>query len=106
MILLLQVLLSDSSGYGMRFSEIQRELSWVSPKVLTQRLRELEFHELVNREVDASSIPPHVSYSLTPKGSDLKASLVAMQEWGRKHGGTIVADCPGQGFDGCSDCQA
>jgi DNA-binding HxlR family transcriptional regulator len=101
-ILILQVLMTVSEG--MRFSEIQRELSWVSPKILTQRLRELEGHSLLRRDVDSRVIPPHVTYTLTQKGADLRPALVAMQSWGIKHGGNVVAACPGQGFDECANC--
>ena len=70
-ILIVQVLLRPESSIGLRFNELHRELSWVSPKVLTQRLQELQENRIITREVDASTIPPAVWYTLTEKGRDL-----------------------------------
>ncbi|MFW9834816.1 MAG: winged helix-turn-helix transcriptional regulator [Candidatus Thorarchaeota archaeon] len=104
-ILVIQVLLRPEAAIGMRFNEIQKELSWISPKVLTQRLRELQEHGILSREVDVTSIPPKVWYTLTEKGRDLGPSLEAMQAWGMKHGGKVVAICSGKGFTNCKECQ-
>ena len=104
-ILIIQVLLRPEAAIGMRFNELQKELSWVSPKVLTQRLRELEESGILSRDVDVSSIPPKVWYMLTEKGRDLGPTLEAMQAWGMKHGGKVVAVCTGKGFDNCRECQ-
>jgi len=104
-ILIIQVLLRPEASIGLRFNEVQRELSWVSPKILTQRLRELQESEILTRTVDASSIPPAVWYTLTEKGRDLKSTLEAMQAWGQKHGGNVVAICERKGFKNCHECQ-
>ena len=50
-----------------RFGVLRRALGTVSPKVLTQRLRELEADGLVWREHEPT-IPPKVTYGLTPFG--------------------------------------
>ena len=104
-ILIIQVLLRPEAAIGMRFNELQKELSWISPKVLTQRLRELQEAGIISRDVDVSSIPPKVWYMLTEKGRDLGPSLEAMQDWGRKHGGRVVASCSDKGFENCRECQ-
>ncbi|MFW9800827.1 MAG: winged helix-turn-helix transcriptional regulator, partial [Candidatus Thorarchaeota archaeon] len=41
-LLILQTLMTHEATGGLRFGQIQSHLDWVSPKVLTQRLRELE----------------------------------------------------------------
>ena len=46
----------------------------VSPKMLTQRLRELEADALVWREQEPT-IPPKVTYGLTPMGCEVHAAL-------------------------------
>ncbi len=104
-ILIIQILLRPQASIGMRFSELQRELSWVSPKILTQRLREFQENELLNRTVDSSNIPTAVWYTLTEKGRDLQTTLVAMQAWGQKHEGTIISRCENKGFKNCHVCQ-
>jgi DNA-binding HxlR family transcriptional regulator len=50
-----------------RYTELQRSISGLTPKMLTQQLRELEAAGLVVRQVYAE-VPPRVEYSLTPRG--------------------------------------
>ena len=66
----------------MRFSELQRQFTATSRKMLTQQLRELERDDLVHREVYAQ-VPPKVEYSLTDKGRSIKPILDLMCDWGR-----------------------
>lgn len=58
-----------------RFGQIEAAVDGLSARLLTARLRELEEHGLVEREVTATT-PVSVRYRLTPRGHDL---LVAMQ---------------------------
>jgi DNA-binding HxlR family transcriptional regulator len=67
-----------------RFGELQRALSGITQKMLTQQLRELEEDGIVRRQV-YPEIPPKVEYSLTPLGETLKPLLYAMHEWGLKY---------------------
>ena len=53
----------------------------ITPKMLTQQLRELESKELIHREV-FPIVPPKVEYSLTELGKSLIPILVAMRDWG------------------------
>ncbi|MFW9964433.1 MAG: winged helix-turn-helix transcriptional regulator [Candidatus Sifarchaeia archaeon] len=104
-ILIIQVLLRPDSIIGLRFNELYKELSWISPKILTQRLRELQENGIISRDVDVSSIHPKVWYTLTEKGRDLGPTLESMQAWGMKHGGRVVAVCMGKGFEHCHECE-
>lgn len=67
-----------------RFGELQRSLSGITQKMLTQQLRELEEDGIIHRQV-YPEIPPKVEYSLTPLGETLKPILDAMHQWGVKH---------------------
>jgi DNA-binding HxlR family transcriptional regulator len=67
-----------------RFSELQRTLTGVSQKVLTQQLRDMERDGIVTRTVYAQ-IPPKVEYSVTPLGLSLKPVVEAMHQWGLAH---------------------
>ncbi len=64
-----------------RFGQLQRSLSGITQKMLTQQLREMEADGLVHRQVYAE-VPPKVEYSLTPLGETLKPVLDAMHDWG------------------------
>lgn len=68
-----------------RFSELRSSLAGISPKTLTDRLRELEQHGLVERVMYAE-IPPRVEYTLTPKGRTLEPVITALAAWGRGPG--------------------
>ncbi|MBE9049786.1 helix-turn-helix transcriptional regulator [Nostocales cyanobacterium LEGE 11386] len=73
-----------------RYNEIQRRIEGISQKVLTQTLRKLERHGLVERQV-LSQMPPSVEYSLTPLGKTLIEPLLAIANWSREHFSEVVA---------------
>ena len=60
-------------------------LTGISPKTLTDRLRDLEEQGLVERAIYAE-IPPRVEYSLTQKGRTLEPVISALAAWGRSAG--------------------
>lgn len=66
-----------------RFSELQRAVSGITQKVLTQQLREMVRDGIIHREVYAR-VPPRVDYSLTLLGESLRPVVAAMCEWGEK----------------------
>ena len=68
------------SGRRMRPSTLRREIGNISPKVLTQTLRELESYGLIERVV-FPVIPPRVEYHLTPMGDSLVVALDALRDW-------------------------
>jgi DNA-binding HxlR family transcriptional regulator len=76
------VIWSLSAG-PRRFSELRVDIPPVSPKVLTQRLRELEQNGVVHREVKPTS-PPSVEYSLTDLGAELVPAIEAIVAVGHK----------------------
>ena len=65
---------------SLRFNEILRVLPSISPKVLSDRLRELEEAGLVERIVYPET-PPRVEYRLTEDGIELRKRLVPLIEW-------------------------
>ncbi len=75
-----------------RFKELENELKGISPKALSNALKDLEMNGLIHREV-FPTVPVTVEYSLTPYGKDLKPVLSALQEWGKKHREKIVESC-------------
>lgn len=73
-----------------RFGELKRLLPWVSEKMLTQQLREMERDGIVHREV-FHQVPPRVEYSVTELGAELNEALVPLGDWGEKHMARIQA---------------
>lgn len=73
----------------VRFSELRKMVSVVTPKVLTQTLRALERDGLITRTVYAQ-VPPRVDYQLTPLGESLLPALTLLREWAESHVPTIL----------------
>jgi len=65
-----------------RFNELLRE-SGINSKTLSATLRFLEENGIVKREI-MDTRPFTVQYSLTASGLELKPTLEAFGEWGRK----------------------
>ena len=66
--------------YGpQRFGELKRRVAGISAKMLTERLRTLEGAGLIRRDYEAT-IPPKVTYSLTPRGHELDEVLEKLGE--------------------------
>jgi DNA-binding HxlR family transcriptional regulator len=72
------------AGGTRRFGELRRDIDGISPKVLTQKLRELERDGIITRKIYAS-IPPKVEYRLTPLGQTLIDLLDAIRLWAESH---------------------
>ena len=64
-----------------RYSELQRSLGGISPKVLAARLRFLAEQGLIKRTV-YDTIPPTTEYTLTEKGSKFEQVIRAMASFG------------------------
>ncbi len=64
-----------------RYSELQKALIGISPKVLTTRLRMLEHEKLITRKI-YPTVPPTTEYKLTALGKRLEVVLYAMAKFG------------------------
>ncbi|MBM7651813.1 winged helix-turn-helix transcriptional regulator [Neobacillus cucumis] len=64
-----------------RFGELQKAISKVSPKALTDTLRHLEEHNVLIRTV-YPTVPVTVEYTLTEKGQALHKMIKEMKKWG------------------------
>lgn len=65
----------------MRCNEIRRTISSVTPRMMTNQLRELEEDGLVERKVYAP-VPPKAEYSLSLLGCSMRPILLALKAWG------------------------
>lgn len=90
------------------FNELKRSIDGVEAATLSRRLKELQCHGLVERQVD-NSTPPRTTYSVTTAGSGFAkqiADLAALTELNhRDHSSKPeTADCrcaPGTETDTC-----
>lgn len=65
-----------------RFSELRKGIPRISDRVLARQLDALERDGIVSRTAFAE-VPPHVKYSLTPRGRTLCPILKSIWKWGR-----------------------
>ena len=78
------IILRDLLTGTKRYNELTRSVVGISPKVLTENLRDLEQDGIVKRKV-YPVVPPKVEYSLTDKGLELKDVLDSMKVFGEKY---------------------
>lgn len=63
-----------------RFVELERRITRITPKVLTQRLRQLERDGLVVRTYHPE-VPPRVEYEINDLGRSLAPLFAHLAEW-------------------------
>ena len=63
-----------------RFGELQKLIDGVTPKVLTQRLRQLERDGLITRTYHAE-VPPRVEYEISALGASLAPVFATLTDW-------------------------
>lgn len=93
----------DLSTGPKRPSELSRSLPGISPKTLTQRLRDLEKWGLVERQA-FQEIPPRVSYSLSERGKDLMYIIEALRDLGESWQRNLQIEIPPAVKEQCSHC--
>src|SRR6266566_6749731 len=73
----------------LRFIELQRHIGTITPKVLTQRLRQLERDGLVRRTYHPE-VPPRVEYQITELGRSLAPLFSTLAQWMATHLGAVA----------------
>ena len=63
-----------------RFVELQRRIDSITPKVLTQRLRQLERDGLITRTYHPE-VPPRVEYEISELGRSLAPIFAHLADW-------------------------
>ncbi|MEU3430571.1 winged helix-turn-helix transcriptional regulator [Streptomyces gardneri] len=70
--------------------ELRERIGGISPKVLTETLRRLEFNGLVTRNAHGE-VPPRVEYELTAVGRTLLGPIDTLGAWAFEHGDEVMA---------------
>ncbi|GEB57366.1 HxlR family transcriptional regulator [Streptomyces gardneri] len=73
-----------------RPGELRERIGGISPKVLTETLRRLEFNGLVTRNAHGE-VPPRVEYELTAVGRTLLGPIDTLGAWAFEHGDEVMA---------------
>ncbi|WP_343691240.1 helix-turn-helix domain-containing protein [Chitinophaga sp.] len=67
-----------------RYSEIEKEIPNINPRMLSKELRDLEANGIVTRQV-YNTVPVTIEYLLTSSGQSFKTVMDVMLEWGLEH---------------------
>ncbi|MEU2773415.1 helix-turn-helix domain-containing protein [Streptomyces sp. NPDC007162] len=67
-----------------RFVELERRITGITPKVLTQRLRQLERDGMVVRTYHPE-VPPRVEYEISELGATLAPLFAHLADWAGTH---------------------
>ncbi len=78
------LMIAALAGGPMRFSALARAVPDISKRMLTQTLRTLETDGFVHRDVQPT-VPPSVTYSLTPLGRGFAVPLLGLVDWAESH---------------------
>ena len=75
----------------MRFNELQRTITGISERALSNELKELEMNGFTNRKVYTTS-PVVIEYGITTCSNTLHNVLQTMIDWGIKHRNKIRSE--------------
>jgi DNA-binding HxlR family transcriptional regulator len=78
------LILRDLMSGPVRFCELEKSVGNINPRTLSQRLDDLEKHNIITKQTFAE-VPPRIEYTLTSKGHDLLPILKQMAAWGDKY---------------------
>lgn len=67
-----------------RYSELEKGLPKITPRMLSKELKDLEINELAKRKV-YDTIPVKVTYQLTDYGYTLVPLIIELTNWGKQH---------------------
>ncbi|MFD2572138.1 winged helix-turn-helix transcriptional regulator [Spirosoma soli] len=79
----LRIIIALQSG-SKRFNELQRTVTGISARVLSNELKELEINGFITRTVHAQ-VPVVVEYELTEYSDTLEDVLTSLKKWGAMH---------------------
>jgi DNA-binding HxlR family transcriptional regulator len=65
----------------LRYGELKRNIPYITHKMLSTQLKELECDGIIKRQ-EYPQIPPKVEYSLSAKGLSLFPIIDSMCQWG------------------------
>src|SRR3954471_14676157 len=77
------IIVALSEG-NKRFGELQRAVTGIAPKVLSNELKMLELNGFVVRRV-YDTIPVSVEYELLEYSNTLNSVIEALKKWGEQH---------------------
>lgn len=74
-----------------RYTEMERSIPKITPRMLSKELKELEMNGIVKRTV-YNTTPVTVEYELTDSGKSIGEVLDKMIEWGLEHRKAAISE--------------
>ena len=87
----LKIIIALTEQGNMRFNEMQRTITGISARMLSNELKELEMNGFINRKVYTGT-PVVIEYGLTSYSNTLHNVLETMIAWGVMHRNKIKSD--------------
>jgi DNA-binding HxlR family transcriptional regulator len=75
----------------MRYSELLKNVTGISGKMLSRELKDMEINQLISRNI-LNTQPISVQYEITKYGTSLKELTEVIANWGLKHRKQITTD--------------
>lgn len=82
--LLIILELYKGEEFTRRFSDLKDSLDGITPKVLSERLKELEEEGILSRHVDTTAFPVKAEYTLTESGLEIVDVIRGIKRWALK----------------------
>lgn len=73
----------------MTYTELEKAVNKITPKMLSKELKDLELNLLVTRKV-SDKRPITVSYTITPHGKTCAPLMEELYNWGQRHRNFIM----------------
>jgi len=78
--MLVLVTLARTENHCLRFSEMMRQVTGISQRMLTTTLRNLERDGIVTRHI-YPEVPPRVEYTMTERGKEMLVPVKELVDW-------------------------
>jgi DNA-binding HxlR family transcriptional regulator len=75
-----------------RFNELQRTLVSISPRILSNELKEMELNGFLKRNVNATATAVIVEYELAEYSRSLGGIVRELVSWGTSHRNKLISD--------------
>ena len=98
----MRIIIALSDG-NRRFNELQRMITGISARVLSNELKQLELNGFVKRIVHTDAVPVIVEYELNEYADTLGDVLKALHEWGTQHRARIKQQAGGKKAEQATD---
>lgn len=87
-------IISAISKGTIRPSELHRQLSITSPRIINMHLRELEAYGIIDKIIHPG-LPLKVEYFLTDLGRSVLPVIVVMEDWGDNNRMRVIKEADG-----------